>query len=175
MCRMCHQNKEDAQFYRQYNCLASRCKECIYQIRSSEEYKEKRRIQEQIYRNKNRDSYRKSKKKSRRNHPETQLLKQMRNRAKELNLEFNLEILDIIIPKKCPILGIELSLQDGFSKDNSPSVDRINNKKGYIKGNIIIISQRANSIKGDATLHELFLLADRYGKLIHGPDYKIPE
>lgn len=40
-------------------------------------------------------------------------------------------------------------------KENSPSIDRLDNTKGYVKGNINIISWRANRIKSDATLDEL--------------------
>lgn len=39
--------------------------------------------------------------------------------------------------------------------DNSPSLDRIDNSSGYVKGNVHIISMRANRIKSDATLQEL--------------------
>ncbi len=43
----------------------------------------------------------------------------------------------------------------------SPSLDRIDSTKGYTKGNIWVISNRANTLKNDATLSELKLLVER--------------
>lgn len=42
--------------------------------------------------------------------------------------------------------------------NNSPTIDRINPKLGYIKGNVWVISNKANRFKNDATLEELELL-----------------
>jgi hypothetical protein len=44
---------------------------------------------------------------------------------------------------------------NGESIDNSPSLDRIDTSKGYVKGNVWVISWRANKLKSDATLAEL--------------------
>ena len=50
--------------------------------------------------------------------------------------------------------------------DYSPSFDRIYPKKGYIKGNIVIVSNKANRIKTDATVDEIRKVADFYEKLL---------
>lgn len=56
----------------------------------------------------------------------------------------------------CPVLGIKLKLCYGHKdRDNSFSLDRIDNSKGYEKNNIWIVSQRFNKIKNNATLDEL--------------------
>jgi hypothetical protein len=49
----------------------------------------------------------------------------------------------------CPILGIPIIKQKGRFKANSPSLDRVNNKKGYVKGNVQVISWQANMLKGE--------------------------
>ena len=59
----------------------------------------------------------------------------------------------------CPVFKTPLVFGGGLNKF-SPSVDRINNSKGYVKGNVQWISARANSLKRDATAKELYTLAD---------------
>jgi hypothetical protein len=78
-----------------------------------------------------------------------------KTRSQKLNCPFDLERSDIIIPHKCPILDIELFISSNNIGDHSPTVDRLDPSKGYIKGNITVISARANRIKNDATLEEL--------------------
>lgn len=90
------------------------------------------------------------------NNKEKFILYQIKNRSKRNNIEFDLTIDDIIIPEKCPILGVKLNLRAN-SKDYkfAPSVDRIDPSKGYIKGNIMIISMKANLMKNNASVEEL--------------------
>jgi hypothetical protein len=78
-----------------------------------------------------------------------------KKRALKNNLEFNLDISDINIPETCPILEVPLVIGTKEDYEYSPSIDRIDNEKGYIKGNIQIISKKANSMKNSATLEEL--------------------
>jgi hypothetical protein len=73
-----------------------------------------------------------------------------RKRAKEKGIEFNLEISDIIIPSVCPILKVPMII----GTNTAPSIDRIDSTKGYVKGNIKVISKRANTIKSDGTIDE---------------------
>ena len=92
----------------------------------------------------------------------------LKKRAKLKGFDFNLELEDIPqIPKFCPILGIPIVINEGNHQptDNSPSVDRIDSKKGYIKGNIRIISNRANRIKADATIEELRKVLEDYERI----------
>jgi len=61
---------------------------------------------------------------------------------------------DIIFHDTCPILGIPIDWESEIRNDNSPSFDRIDNSKGYVPGNVEIISWRANRIKNDGTEEE---------------------
>lgn len=81
-----------------------------------------------------------------------------KKRAKLKGLEFDLEVIDIPeIPEYCPILNIKIiaNTEKEGPQDSSPSLDRLDNTKGYIKENITIISNRANRIKADSNIEEL--------------------
>jgi len=84
------------------------------------------------------------------------ILHAAKRRAKLQGMPFNLDLSDIIIPDVCPVLGIPLS-RDNKKRpaNNSPSIDKFLPSLGYVKGNIQIISYRANWIKQDSSLVEL--------------------
>jgi len=96
--------------------------------------------------------------------PERIIQQHAKNRAKRKNLVFNIDVSDIQIPIICPILGIPIikNISESRAKgpsSNSPSLDRIDNSKGYIKGNVTIISHKANTMKHNATPEELIRFA----------------
>jgi hypothetical protein len=96
---------------------------------------------------------------------EQTMISYAKDRAKRKGFEFNIEKSDIDIPIICPILGIpifkEMSLEKKSGPSgNSPSLDRIDNKKGYVKGNIQVISHRANTMKANASPQELIRFAN---------------
>lgn len=74
-----------------------------------------------------------------------------KKRAKRRGQEFTISADDIVIPQLCPILEIPLFTCNETFCDNSPSVDRIDTTKGYIPGNIHVISHKANAMKSNAT------------------------
>ncbi len=88
------------------------------------------------------------------------LFKLAKKRALKKGLEFNIELKDIHIPKRCPILKVLLICSTRYS----PSIDRIYPDKGYIKGNIVVISTLANSMKANATPRELLIFAKNIKK-----------
>ncbi len=79
--------------------------------------------------------------------------------ARRNGTEFTITRADVKVPEKCPVLGIPLFFTNGTRTDNTPSLDRLDNGKGYIPGNVAVISWRANQIKRDATLTEIKALA----------------
>ena len=83
-----------------------------------------------------------------------------RRRAKDFSLAFNIDPTDCISPKYCPILGIKLEQNNDKSfSENSPSLDRIDPKKGYVKGNVQVISMKANRMKNNGSIEELLLIS----------------
>ena len=91
-----------------------------------------------------------------------------KRRAKKKNIEFSITIDDIVIPTHCPVLGLELSVnRNGKFNHTSPSLDRIDNSKGYINGNIEVISNRANILKRDGNLNSFKKLVEYMEKHEH--------
>jgi hypothetical protein len=86
---------------------------------------------------------------------EYRILAAAKHRAKKHNLPFNLDLSDIKIPDICPVLGFPIKRDNRVFRFNSPTVDRIIPNLGYVKGNVAVISFRANRIKIDATVEEL--------------------
>lgn len=82
-------------------------------------------------------------------------LNNIKFRAKRKGLPFDLTLEDLPIPETCPVLGIPLIMRSGSFHDNSPSIDRLIPEKGYVRGNVAIVSYRANRIKDYGTLDEL--------------------
>jgi len=70
---------------------------------------------------------------------------------------------DLPLPTRCPILGIPLTYGgNGTSRqsDSSATIDEIDNDRGYLKGNVLICSWKANRMKSDASADELLRLGN---------------
>lgn len=93
-------------------------------------------------------------KRSRKEDPLRWMLIRAKNRAKKRGLEFNILKEDLSIPEKCPILLIPI-IVGGDLKANSPSLDRIDTNKGYIVGNVRVISNKANACKSDLSAEQI--------------------
>ena len=108
------------------------------------------------YRQKYRDRYNMNNAEWKESHAQSHLWSNAKYRAKKVGLEFNIEISDIIIPEFCPYLGIKLTSHKLKGHlDSHMSLDRIDSSKGYIKGNVEVISYKANAMKQNATSQQL--------------------
>ena len=82
-------------------------------------------------------------------------------RAKRRGVPFSPLVDDITIPEFCPVLGIKLAAVGRSRNDPAaPSLDRIIPELGYVRGNVRVISNRANSLKSNATADELIRVAN---------------
>lgn len=89
------------------------------------------------------------------NNPVAYLLNQARYRARQKGEVFTLELGDLEIPDTCPVFGIPLFYTAGGRTKNSFSLDRRDNSKGYVKGNVRVVSFWANQMKGDMTVGQV--------------------
>lgn len=83
-----------------------------------------------------------------------------KSRSEILGIPFSIKIEDVVIPTRCPILGIPIFQGTGKLCDNSPSVDKMVPSLGYVPGNVAVISYRANRLKNNGTAIEFRKIAD---------------
>ena len=100
------------------------------------------------------ENHRRWEKEYRRRFPEKSLYRSCRKRAQREGIEFNIEESDIVIPSTCPILNIPV-VYASENRGEWPSVDKVNPSKGYTKGNVAVISYRANMMKSNMTIDDV--------------------
>src|SRR5882724_642638 len=88
-----------------------------------------------------------------------------RSAAKRRGLEFSIKLEEITVPETCPILGMPLVKGVRQRLFSSPSLDRIDSSRGYVPGNVWVISWRANHLKSNGTLIEFRQLVAALEKL----------
>lgn len=167
ICFSCLLEKPIEAFYRQHTngrrhtcipCTREACK--AQRAKRSEEQKQKDAARQRRWERSNLERVKQSHKKSRDNDIPRFLHRLAKSRAKKNGIVFSLEISDIVVPLVCPYFGRPFDLN--ATKKNqkfAPSLDRIDPTKGYIKGNVQVISRLANSMKWDATRDELLTFA----------------
>lgn len=159
LCTNCKQDKELSCFSKWRNSttgeplLQAWCKECSKAYGSSE--KRKKRNRENQIRRRTDPIYKAQElatNKARRvSHRVVYLIASARFRANKLGVPFNLTPDNVIIPSHCPILGVEMKMHTRYAA----SIDRLDLNKGYVIGNILVISWMANCMKNSATREEL--------------------
>jgi len=90
-----------------------------------------------------------------------------KSRAKKNGIPFDLtpEYLESIWTDICPVFGIELVVGSGAKSDASYSLDRIDPDKGYVQGNVVVVSFKANRMKNNGTLDDIAALYEFYSTL----------
>ncbi len=140
-CKICFQIKLIKDF--QYN--RKKCREC---------YKKENTKNRKEYYYKNRKEILRKKQKNAHFTIVNHLLNSAKARAKKYDIPFDLELENVVIPEYCPVLNIKLKRGNRKTLPNSPTLDRIVPKLGYIKNNVCVISFRANTLKSNGTIEE---------------------
>jgi len=130
----------------------TRCKEC--QKASVAEYRNRQRVNgkipSELY------GYR-----TRKDNIENYIYQVAKQSAKKRGLDFNLDISDIVIPDVCPIFNTPFKNETRTGRNpRAPSIDRKDSTIGYVKGNVEIISWRANFLKSNGTAAEFKQLSE---------------
>jgi len=93
--------------------------------------------------------------------PRKNILKGAQKRARLRGRPCSIKLEDIVVPSICPVLGISMEPVVGAAaNENSPSLDEIVVGKGYVTGNVQVISRKANTMKSNATPEELIMFAE---------------
>lgn len=170
-CNNCKTEKPESEFHAcklNKDGLYANCKECkkLYDKKYRQSDKVQNAQKSQKYRDR-KIEYQKFLMKD----PRFHILQAAKARAKKQNLPFDITIDDIIIPEYCPILEIKLERKPYGNRTgwqmSSPSLDKIVPEKGYVKGNIMVISMRANAMKYSASLEELEIFCKNIKTMIN--------
>ena len=86
---------------------------------------------------------------------EWSMLQGVKQRARKVGVPCTITPEDIVIPKRCPVLGIAFTDGNSWPDDRCATIDRINPRKGYVPGNIAVISNLANRIKNSANWRQI--------------------
>lgn len=105
-----------------------------------------------------------SKKPSKHKGIKARILRNSRCNARKNGVEHNIKVADISLPVICKYLGIRIDYRSVSERGNlrswrAPSIDRIDPTKGYIPGNVQIISDLANRMKQNATIPQMLAFA----------------
>lgn len=103
--------------------------------------------------------------------PVWSMIRRAKARAAKEGFDFNLTAADISpLPEKCPIFGVTLRISEMSQDPNAYSLDRIDNSKGYVRGNVAVMSYRANRLKNDGTAEDHEAIAQWMRKMAAAND-----
>lgn len=157
-CFKCHQEKDFTAYYKNKNRAdgySNECKAC-----SSERSKAAHVGEAAVAKVKKAKEW---KQKNPKNTWVSWAVYRAKRRAKVKGVPFDLCTKQLLplVPDVCPVFGTPFTFIGNVSggSDTSPSIDRINPKKGYVIENIAIISVKANAIKSAYTSDDLMKVA----------------
>jgi hypothetical protein len=140
-CGRCGEYKTPSEFYKNSKALhgtQAYCKPCVREYAGTGKWSEWRK--ERYYRD-----------------PTRTIWIEARTRARKQGLPFDIEPSDCSIPEFCPVLGIRLLPKGkGTHTDATPTLDKVEPSKGYVKGNVNVISWKANRLKSNCDEPETF-------------------
>jgi len=91
--------------------------------------------------------------------PESYMFMGVRARARKRGIPFTITRADVVIPENCPCCSARMEMRSGPAVHGplpqSPSLDRLDAKQGYVPGNVAVICWRCNNLKRDASIEEL--------------------
>ncbi len=138
VCESCQEEKSQFEFYKNRKGFYKYCKTC---------YIEKNKGYQESYRTNNRFAIRVRACKA-------------RSRYRELPFDLTEDYIKEIWTGVCPVFNTQLDIQALKNSPKHAELDRVIPKLGYVKGNVVWLSQRANRIKHDAKLEELERLVE---------------
>lgn len=171
LCTKCTINKPNSDFPKRIGCrrireYSSICKVCTDKRNKVwiSNNKDKRAIISKRYNLANPGKRRQIHLKNKLNKPIQYILRTAKCNARKRMMEFNITLQDIenqlfIQNNKCFYTDDKLDMILG--NDNSISIDRINSDIGYIKSNIVLCKYRANIMKNNASLTELYEFCEK--------------
>lgn len=75
-------------------------------------------------------------------------------RAESYGVPFDITLKDLKYGDSCPVFGTKFEWGSQIT-NQTPSLDRVIPEMGYVKGNVRVISMRANRLKNNASVEEL--------------------
>ena len=98
------------------------------------------------------------------NTPEYKIWNSAKKRARQKKVPFSISLEDVVIPDVCPLLGVpfKYGVGKGHATPQSASLDKIIPALGYVKGNVWVVSKKANMMKSNSTLDEFELVAKNW-------------
>lgn len=148
ICNKCKKEKPFSDFWKcrgtkdglQYRCIECLKERWVDAFTNSKDARAKRTEQSKLRWDKDIQSY---------------LYYMARKRAGASGVEFTIRPSDIDVVDVCPVMQVEMTRHRGQFQNNSYSLDRVDSTRGYVPGNVRVISWYANHMKSNMSLGQI--------------------